>query len=1160
MFASKLSFMSTVSATPVSHVSPANTDADAGRVQKHAVRAPDDELSAMLADVASDFAPATLSPPAMPTLAVPKPSGGTVKSVNRSASDAPIQDASKAKTSSLREAKPPRKSSSRSSSSNPSTKTPLPSSASSMVPPTSSVPVIHRSSKSTKPHRSRESDSVVAAAYASAPVPVPVPADKKRTKRPRAKESKSSSNATAIGLQENESELVNPSRTTKTTVGDTKAGKMENHEELIQAEMEAEEGVEENTERINVSEHDPETATEWDYDFCLVQVMKDEMRVLERCYTSVLSFLKNGRGCYHIADTGSSDGSPKFVEKWMEKNGVEGTLVHFPWVNFGKSKSKNLELAYLDPRARRSRYWIWLDCDEDYLMDRKNVTSYPTTADVDRIKKEMDETKKGHDGRLANIFYLLTVFGSSQYKRWNMSRNCQRYWWKGPVHELFMPLDPHGDGTSHFIESMFLLARKEGNSASNPKRILMDIQMFEDELKENPECQRTMFYLAQSYEEAGKRKKAIAMYKQRIAASDGSDHDEERYIALLRLGRVCEKQTERLTHLERATKEFPTRLEAAREIFGVLLPLGPEACDKGAEVYHSMIWKAKSEHDLFVERNVYDWFFGLDASLILANCKPPRWEEAFHVTSRVLAGKDSPDIEIPAEILKTLRGNLATFERNMLAARKMAAGSSTTNVARKPPADNTAAVIQETKSTVAAKKKSVLPVDVPAKMNVKRDRDGRSSSDTETSHSESGSEDDSESGSDGEGDGYVAVPKNGVLSPAKKEPIPVPLVAAAAPLSPSKRERNRRVSAPGKDQRASKTERSNSSDSGSDSDHDPVVPSTKLRDSKMTVANAAPQKPSTSTLSFLSPALALPSDRKRVSSSTKAPETAVTNASSSSLSKSAKSTETRLTHDDDDEDDKESKKESKKEKKTEQGLASLLVAKKMSDKEAKKALVRGPLHPSAIYSASYLMSDAEEETKLRVRCSPFADSLVVIDGFLENPMAVREFALAQDFNVKGNYPGGRTRGFATNEMRLVFEKILGRTITFWPDSQPNYNGAFQYTTKEQSSWIHNDATDIGGILFLTPDAPAHCGTSFYEHKKTRAVYQTDQNKDALSKDSREYDKWTETDRVGNRFNRLILFDGRRSHCSSAYFGECERTGRLFQTFFFDLALPPRVNV
>jgi hypothetical protein len=36
---------------------------------------------------------------------------------------------------------------------------------------------------------------------------------------------------------------------------------------------------------------------------------------------------------------------------------------------------------------------------------------------------------------------------------------------------------------------------------------------------------------------------------------------------------------------------------------------------------------------------------------------------------------------------------------------------------------------------------------------------------------------------------------------------------------------------------------------------------------------------------------------------------------------------------------------------------------------------------------------------------------LTIDDFYENPMEVRDFALKQEFKVRGNYPGQRTKSF-----------------------------------------------------------------------------------------------------------------------------------------------------
>jgi len=178
--------------------------------------------------------------------------------------------------------------------------------------------------------------------------------------------------------------------------------------------------------------------------------------------------------------------------------------------------------------------------------------------------------------------------------------------------------------------------------------------------------------------------------------------------------------------------------------------------------------------------------------------------------------------------------------------------------------------------------------------------------------------------------------------------------------------------------------------------------------------------------------------------------------------------------------------------------------------------------------------------------------IIVIDDFLPNPDEVRKFALAQEFTVTGNYPGRRTKSFATPDHKEAFERIMGKKIIYWPDQ---YNGAFQYTFGDHKSWIHRDLTDYSALIYLTPDPPADGGTLVYRHKELGIERDSEGTKDQIKQmndDSSDESKWEIMDVIANKYNRLIIFTGRRSHKSNKYFGSTKETGRLFQTFFFNV--------
>jgi len=184
-------------------------------------------------------------------------------------------------------------------------------------------------------------------------------------------------------------------------------------------------------------------------------------------------------------------------------------------------------------------------------------------------------------------------------------------------------------------------------------------------------------------------------------------------------------------------------------------------------------------------------------------------------------------------------------------------------------------------------------------------------------------------------------------------------------------------------------------------------------------------------------------------------------------------------------------------------------------------------------------------------------SLIVIDEFYNNPEDTRKFALSQPFDIKGNYPGLRTKSFAWQSVHDAIEKIIvpssGKIIE-WPTEETAYNGSFQLATAKDRSWIHVDQhNNWAGVLFLTPNAPLSSGTRIYQHKSS-GLYTRSPNQEIekqVNADSQDLSRWEIVDQIGNKFNRLVLFRSNRYHMSGEYFGFTMEDGRLFQVFFFN---------
>ncbi len=175
--------------------------------------------------------------------------------------------------------------------------------------------------------------------------------------------------------------------------------------------------------------------------------------------------------------------------------------------------------------------------------------------------------------------------------------------------------------------------------------------------------------------------------------------------------------------------------------------------------------------------------------------------------------------------------------------------------------------------------------------------------------------------------------------------------------------------------------------------------------------------------------------------------------------------------------------------------------------------------------------------------------MIVIDDFYNNPDEVRNFALSQEFDVTGNWPGSRTKTFINESTKETIQKILqdvSGNVTDW-QANDGYTGSFQLTTSMDRSWIHADSYNTwAGVLYLTPDAPLSGGTGIFRYKKTGSMMEDGTD---LSGVTQDMTKWELVDRVGNIYNRLVLYRGNNYHMSLDYFGKDKEDGRLFQLFF-----------
>lgn len=186
-------------------------------------------------------------------------------------------------------------------------------------------------------------------------------------------------------------------------------------------------------------------------------------------------------------------------------------------------------------------------------------------------------------------------------------------------------------------------------------------------------------------------------------------------------------------------------------------------------------------------------------------------------------------------------------------------------------------------------------------------------------------------------------------------------------------------------------------------------------------------------------------------------------------------------------------------------------------------------------------------------------SVIVVDDFFVDPAAVRKIALEQTYNADNSkFRGKRSdKAFRWPGLREALAAMLDYPIVDWDDQ--GFNGVFQITTGGDQLVYHSDLQRWAGAVYLTPDAPPEAGTTLYRSKSTklRAPHEDTSGASQELISRRMYQgklldrtAWEVVDVVGNRYNRLVLWDGRLVHSASAYFGTNQTDGRLVQLFFF----------
>ncbi len=343
----------------------------------------------------------------------------------------------------------------------------------------------------------------------------------------------------------------------------------------------------------------------------LALMCKNERAVIQDCLASVRPWIDY----WVVVDTGSTDGTQGLVQEALSS--IPGELHERPWVDFAHNRNQLLELA--EPRGD---YLLLMDADD--VLHPEQSFAWP----------DME----------ADLYWSELRLGDVAYRRPLLIRSGCGWHYRGVVHE-YLHSDTAAAPIREDLTGLRVEARTVGARSQDPLKYLQDAVLLEGALLREPEDARSMFYLAQSYRDAGQLDNAIDRYLQR--ADMGGWREEvfqSRYQAAVLQGRRGDPWPQVLEAMLKAWAVAPERAEPLYHItfhyrqsksWTLALHFGRWAMD---------IPEPRGEA-LFVERDIYRWRIPDEVSVAAYWAGFP--DETLALTERLLAGNDLPAAERP---------------------------------------------------------------------------------------------------------------------------------------------------------------------------------------------------------------------------------------------------------------------------------------------------------------------------------------------------------------------------------------------------------------------------------------------------------------------------------------------------------------------------------
>lgn len=235
---------------------------------------------------------------------------------------------------------------------------------------------------------------------------------------------------------------------------------------------------------------------------CLNMIVKNEAAVIRRCLGSVRPFIDS----WVIVDTGSTDGTQQIIRDNLRD--IPGELHERLWTNFAHNRNEALDLA-----RGHGQYLLLIDADEA-LESAADFALPPLVADS---------------------YKLQISHAACCYQRTQLVRNALPWRYHGVLHEY---IECERARTEELLDGLVCVSFHDGARAQVPSTYRRDALLLEQALLEEPGNSRYVFYLAQSYRDAGDFELSLRHYRRRVEMGGWKD---EVWYSLYQIARAHEQ-------------------------------------------------------------------------------------------------------------------------------------------------------------------------------------------------------------------------------------------------------------------------------------------------------------------------------------------------------------------------------------------------------------------------------------------------------------------------------------------------------------------------------------------------------------------------------------------------------------------------------------------